>query len=130
MGSDEVVTSLTVLKMVLNRNDEDSLITFLCGFNQMFLVYLLINIVVTITFESDEGGIVKPEDYDFELDTALARSLGHFAMMTCLAFLCLGAFIYVMLGRVFAAARKNMELSLWWNTASHPRPHSGYSGRI
>merc|ERR1711942_91336 len=117
-------------KMVLNRNDEDYLIVFLSGFNQMFLVYLLINIVVTLLFESEESGIVQPEDYDFELDTALAKSLGHAAMMTCLVFLCMTALIYVMLARVFAAARKNMSLSLWWNTASDPVPHSRYSGKI
>merc|ERR1711942_36410 len=117
-------------KMVLSRNDEDSLIVFFSGFNQMFLLYLLINIVVALLFESEESGIVQPEDYDFELDTALAKSSGHAAMMTCLAFLCMAALTYVMLARVFAAARKNLDLSRWWNTASDTVPYSRYSGKI
>merc|ERR1712215_189024 len=74
-NSDKAISSLTLLKMVLNRNDEDSLIIYLSGFNQMFLVYILLNIVVTLVFESDEAGIVKPEDYDFELDS-LGKEFG------------------------------------------------------
>merc|ERR1712112_187695 len=102
------------LKMACYQTDEDNLVHFLGGFNQIFLVYLLLNIVVTVTFEGSGGGLgtVVPEDYDFELDTALAKSSGHSAVMACLVFLCLAATAYVMVARLLVEARRS-RLSSW-----------------
>merc|ERR1712112_168216 len=94
-------------EMANYRTDEDNLITFLSGFNQLFLTYLLITISVSLALEGKKGatGTAVPEDYEFDLDTALAKSTGHSTMVACLAFLGVSATIYVVAARLLQSRR-------------------------
>merc|ERR1712002_1262652 len=99
-------------KMACYRTDEDNLVVFLSGFNQIFLSCIFVNICVSVAFEGSAAGTVVAEDYDFELDTALAKGSGHSTMMAGLAFLGLAATMYVMLARLVVEARRKANLSL------------------
>merc|ERR1712058_71139 len=98
-------------EMVCYKRDEANLITFLCGFNQMFLIYIMLAIMFTLMFESHSEAEVKPEDFDFELETALAKSSGHFAIVAYLVFLGLTAVSYVVLARMLNIWKKNRAMT-------------------
>merc|ERR1712098_126392 len=114
------------IEMACYRSDEANLITFLGGFNQMFLIYNMLTIVVTLMLESHVEGEVKPEDFDFELDTALEKSSGHFGMVAYFVSLALAAVIYVLLARFLNTWKKNRDMA-----EDYSRKNVGvaYSGR-
>merc|ERR1711942_140840 len=99
------------IEMACYKSDEANLITFFSGFNQMFLIYIMLTIVLALMFESHAEGEVKPEDYDFELDTALEKSSGHFAMVAYLVSLALAAVFYVLPARFLNKWKKNREMA-------------------
>merc|ERR1712000_759678 len=95
--------------MAIHRTDEDNLVTFLGGFNQVFLIYLLLTMVVSLAAEGSKGGlgtampegiILMPEDYVFDLETALAKSTGHSTMVAYMALLFVAATVYVTVARL------------------------------
>merc|ERR1711942_242303 len=103
------------IEMACYRSDEANLITFLSGFNQMFLIYNMLTIVVTLMFESHVEGEVKPEDFDFELDTALEKSSGHVAMVAYLVFL----------ARFLHTWKKNRDMAEGYGRKNVGVAHSG-----
>merc|ERR1711900_70216 len=66
--------------------DEEVLVTFLSGVNQMFLTYLFLAMACSLILE-DHGSPYSPvpEDYDFELDSGLRRGAGHTTSVACMA---------------------------------------------
>merc|ERR1712000_416964 len=93
--------------MAFHRTDEDNLVTFLSGFNQIFLTYLLLAMVVSLAYEGSKGGLgtAMSEDYDFDLDTALAKSTGHSTIVAYMALLGVAATVYVMVARLMQDRR-------------------------
>merc|ERR1711920_874850 len=58
--------------------DEEVLVTFLSGVNQVFLTYLFLAMACSLILE-DRGSPYSPvpEDYDFELDSTPKRRRTH-----------------------------------------------------
>merc|ERR1712055_1073669 len=99
-------------KMACYGTDEENLVAFLGGFNQICLSCIFVNIGFSVAFEDSGAATGVDEDYDFDLDTALEKGSRHYSMMAGLAFLGLAATVYVMLARLFAEARRKANLSL------------------
>merc|ERR1712098_694956 len=76
--------------------DEEVLVTFLSGVNQVFLTYLFLAMACSLILE-DRGSPYSPvpEDYDFELDSGLQRGAGHTTSVACMAILSVVAMMWV-----------------------------------
>ena len=65
--------------MPKSASDEDNLVTFLSGFNLLFLTFLFVLIVISLVLEggSARGDFDPAVDYNFKIESALSKSSGH-----------------------------------------------------
>merc|ERR1712037_825655 len=72
--------------------DEEVLVAFLSGVNQVFLAYFFLAMASSLILD-DHGSPYSPvpEDYDFELDSGLRRGAGHATSVACMALLSIAA---------------------------------------
>merc|ERR1712096_266542 len=99
--------ALTRSKMTSYQNNEENLVTFLSGFNQVFLTCLLVNIIVATCLGGDNiNNNDLAEDYDFELKTALERTKNHSTFVAGLVALTVAAVVFVSVSRVVQNARR------------------------
>merc|ERR1712071_430934 len=101
--------------------DEEVLVAFLSGVNQVFLAYLFIAMTCSLITE-DHGSPYIPvaEDYDFELDSGLLRGAGHATSVTCMAVLSLVALAWVGCARL-ARNGRGVELQVYGFTYANRR---------
>ena len=92
--------------MVSYQNNEENLVTFLSGFNQVFLTCLLVNIIIATCLSGDNTKNILAEDYDFELKTALERTKNHSTFVAGLVALTVVAVVFVSVSRVVQNARR------------------------
>ena len=96
--------------MTSYQSNEDSLITFLSGFNQVFLSCLLLNILVWTCLGVSIAGDTVDGDYDFEIKTAMERTKYHSSFVAGLVAITLVAVVFVAVSKVregvFVAASK------------------------
>ena len=95
--------------MTSYQNNEENLVTFLSGFNQVFLTCLLVNIIVAtclggVNINNNMNDLA--EDYDFELKTALERTKNHSTFVAGLVALTVSAVVFVSVSRVVQNARR------------------------
>merc|ERR1712037_1075472 len=76
--------------------DEEVLVAFLSGVNQVFLAYLFFVMASSLILE-DHGSPYSPipEDFEFELDSGLRRGAGHSTSVTCMIVLSVVAMVWV-----------------------------------
>merc|ERR1712090_40664 len=81
--------------------DEEVLVAFLSGVNQVFLAYLFLAMASSLLLE-DHGSPYSPvpEDYDFELDSGLRRGAGHATSVACMVLLSVVAMVWVGCARI------------------------------
>merc|ERR1712083_213289 len=105
------------LKMTTIRTSEDSLTNFLSTFNQVFLGYILLAVVLSIGMEGvliDTSASVSLEhdDYNFEIKTAMERTKNHTAFMTGIIALTFAAVAFVVVDWVILKY-KHVNLTVW-----------------
>merc|ERR1712126_132892 len=89
-----------IINMYRNCSDtwkeEEILIAFLSGVNQVFLLYLFLTMSGSLIME-DRGSLnsPSPEDYNFELDSGLRRGAGHATSIICMAVLSVAAMMWI-----------------------------------
>merc|ERR1712130_206403 len=92
---------LEIIKMNSSEQNNERRITFfLSGFNQVFLVYLLLNIIFSIGLEGIADSIsisddIVSADYDFEIKTAMERTKDNSSFMAGMVALSFSAVIFV-----------------------------------
>merc|ERR1712090_12446 len=92
--------------------DEEVLVAFLSGVNQVFLAYLFLAMASSLIVEgrgSPYSPVPAPEDYDVELDSGLRRGAGHATSVTCMALLSIVAIVWVGCSRI-AKNRRFVDL--------------------
>merc|ERR1712240_645220 len=88
--------------------DEEVLISFLRGVNQVFLAYLFLTIGWSIALEDHRSDLdVVPEDFDFE--SGLMKGARHITPVVCMAVLCFASVVWVLLARM-ARTRRCVDL--------------------
>ena len=92
--------------MASYQNNEENLVTFLSGFNQVFLTCLLVNIIIATCLGGDNTKNILAEDYDFELKTVLERTKNHSTFVAGLVALTVVAVVFVSVSRVVQNARR------------------------
>merc|ERR1712059_12404 len=80
------------INMAVYQTREDRLVNILSWFNQIFLAYLLLNIVFAVSFEGSHSGLGL-QDSDFDSNPLLSRTENHSTFATF--FIVLGMFILV-----------------------------------
>jgi hypothetical protein len=101
--------------------EEEFMVTFLSGFNQMFLSYLLLTAFLSIAFEGQAGAHIRPSDmdYDFEIESGLSRGSGHPAIVGLLTMLVLGTVSAILAGRIIRN-RRSIDLQIYdFNSNRH-----------
>merc|ERR1712129_10227 len=97
-------------KMTRYQSNEDNLITFLSGFNQVFLGFVVLNILVAICLgvgvQNTRGSDTVDVDFDFEIKTAMDRSKSHSTFVAGLALLTLSAIVFVCVSRAVQNYRR------------------------
>ena len=83
--------------MASYESNEDSLIIFLSGFNQVFLSCLLLNILISTSLggQSNAARETVSGDYDFEVKTALDRGGKHSTVVAGLIAITVAAVVFV-----------------------------------
>merc|ERR1711872_815236 len=110
MGSTGIL--YTRVNMAYMSKDEEALISFLRGVNQMFLAYLFLTIGWSIAFEDHGRDLdVLPEDYDFDLESGLMKGARHITPVVCMAVLCVAAAVWVILARMVRTTRTSASLA-------------------
>ena len=79
--------------MASYESNEDSLITFLSGFNQVFLSCILLNILISTSLGGQRETVSG--DYDFEIKTALDRGGKHSTVAAGLIAITVAAVVFV-----------------------------------
>eukprot|EP00091_Calanus_sinicus_P010101 TRINITY_DN23476_c0_g1_i1.p2 TRINITY_DN23476_c0_g1~~TRINITY_DN23476_c0_g1_i1.p2 ORF type:complete len:105 (-),score=38.94 TRINITY_DN23476_c0_g1_i1:65-379(-) len=97
--------------MAAQQSNEDNLVTFLSGFNQVFLSCLLVNIIIETSLGGGSNKTIMDDDYDFELNTALERSKNHSTVVAGLVVMSIAAVVFITMSRVVQNARR-MNLSV------------------
>merc|ERR1711934_1295714 len=98
MGIEKIVGTHHMLKMdsccTNLGKDEEVLVAFLSGVNQVFLAYFFLAMASSLILD-DHGSPYSPvpEDYDFELDSGLRRGAGHATSVACMALLSIAAIV-------------------------------------
>ena len=92
--------------MASYNTSEDNVVILLSGFNQLFLGFVLVNIIVVTCLGIPElkGNLVK-EDYDFDVKTALERTKNHGMFVGILMLLALAAVLSVSISNIFQRPR-------------------------
>merc|ERR1711962_480144 len=107
MGVDILCTSVNMAYM---SKDEEVLISFLRGVNQVFLAYLFLTIAWSISLEDHRRDLdVVPEDYDFDLESGLMKGARHTTSVVSMAVLCVVSAMWVILARL-ARTRRCVDL--------------------
>merc|ERR1712055_30494 len=105
--------------------DEEVLVAFLSGVNQVFLAYLFLAMASSLIVEgrgSPYSPVPAPEDYDFELDSGLRRGAGHATSVTCMVILSVVAMMWVGCARM-ARNRRSVDLQIYDFTYYGTRRH-------
>merc|ERR1712055_729889 len=104
--------------------DEEVLVAFLSGVNQVFLAYLFLAMASSLIVEGRGSPYSPvPEDYDFELDSGLRRGAGHATSVTCMALLSVVAMVWVACARMARNRRKSVDLQVFKFTYYGTRRH-------
>jgi hypothetical protein len=111
LDNTQLRVALTESKMAVQQSNEDNLVTFLSGFNQVFLTCLLVNIITATCLGGGSNKSIMDDDYDFELKTALERTKNHSTFVAGLVGLFIAAVIFIAVSRVVQNARR-MNLSI------------------
>jgi len=94
--------------MLSLKKDEEALVAFLSGINQMFLAYLFLAITWSVGLEGHgPSHEVVPEDYDFELESGLLKGVKHTTSITCMAILSAMALLWVVCARLVRNRRND-----------------------
>merc|ERR1712212_947262 len=106
--------SVPILHITINMSymskDEEALISFLRGVNQVFLAYLFLIIGWSIAVEDHGRDLdVVPEDYDFDLESGLMKGARHTTSVVSMAVLCVVSAMWVILARL-ARTRRCVDL--------------------
>merc|ERR1711962_357663 len=105
-----VPTLHITVNMAYMSKDEEALISFLRGVNQVFLAYLFLTIGWSIAFEDHGRDLdVVPEDYDFDLESGLMKGARHITPVVCMVVLCVASAAWVILARM-ARTRRCVDL--------------------
>ena len=101
--------------------EEEIMVTFLSGFNQLFLTYLLLTVSLSVVFEGQAGAHLplSDEDYEFDIESGLSRGSGHPAIVSLLGVLVLGTGVAVMAGRILRNRRSIDLQSYNFNSNRH-----------
>ena len=92
--------------MASYNTSEDNVVILLSGFNQLFLGFVLINIIlVTCLGIQDSKGNLIIEDYDFDVKTALERTKNHGMFVGILILLALAAVLSTSISNIFQRPR-------------------------
>merc|ERR1712066_784611 len=112
MGTQQPYTTMDRCHTVSGK-DEEVLVTFLSGVNQVFLTYLFLSMTCSLILE-DRGSPYSPvaEDYDFELDSGLRRGAGRTTSVACMAILFAVAMLWVGCARM-ARNRRSVDLQIY-----------------
>merc|ERR1712086_1030880 len=107
-GNNNSRVALIISKMSSYQSNEDSLITFLSGFNQVFLSCLLLNILVwtCLGVPNSIAGDAMDGDYDFEIKTVMDRTKNHSTFVAGLVALALAAVVFVALSKALHNYRR------------------------
>ena len=97
--------------MAAQQSNEDNLVTFLSGFNQVFITCLLVNIITATCLDGGSNKNIMVDDYDFELKTALERTKNHSTVVAGLVVMFIAAVSFIAVSRVMQNARR-MNLSI------------------
>merc|ERR1711928_260701 len=98
------------VNMAYMSKDEEVLISFLRGVNQVFLAYLFLIIGWSIAMEDQGRDLdVVPEDYDFDLESGLMKGARHTTSAVNMAVLCVASAMWVILARM-ARTRRCVDL--------------------
>merc|ERR1712168_361103 len=95
--------------MISYQSNEDNLVTFLSGFNQLFLGYLLFNIMMSTGLGVGVQNIRVDgvdADYGFEIKTAMERMKNHSTFVAALIFLTVAAVVFVSVSRAMQHYRR------------------------
>merc|ERR1711962_1259648 len=96
--------------MAFMSKDEEALISFLRGVNQVILAYLFLIIGWSIVIEDNGRDLdVVPEDYDFDLESGLMKGARHTTSVVSMAVLCVASAMWVILARL-ARTRRCVDL--------------------
>merc|ERR1712116_94821 len=114
----------TLVNMAYMSKDEEALISFLRGVNQVFLAYLFLTIGWSIAFEDHGRDLdVVPEDYDFDLESGLMKGARHTTSVVSMAVLCVASAMWVILARL-ARTRRCVDLQNFGLAGFGARRHS------
>ena len=99
------------------RTSEDSLTNFLSTFNQVFLGYIFVAVVLSISMEgvlvdSSASDPLVHDDYNFEIKTAMERTKNHAAFMTGIIALTFAAVAFVVVDWAMLKF-KDVNLTVW-----------------
>jgi len=99
------------------RTSEDSLTNFLSTFNQVFLGYIFLAVVLSISMEgvlidSSASDPLVHDDYNFEIKTAMERTKNHAAFMTGIIALTFAAVAFVVVDWAMLKF-KDVNLTVW-----------------
>merc|ERR1712179_595772 len=105
------------LIMSTYRTSEDSLTNFLSTFNQVFLGYTFLAVVLSISMEgvlvdSSASDPLVHDDYNFEIKTAMERTKNHAAFMTGIIALTFAAVAFVVVDWAILKF-KDVDLTVW-----------------
>ena len=88
--------------MTSYQNNERRITIFLSSFNQVFLTYLLLSIVINTSMEAMRGKDSEDlvaADYKFEIKTAMERTKDHTVFMAGIIALTFSAVVFVSVDR-------------------------------
>ena len=84
------------------QNNEHRITIFLSGFNQIFLTYLLLSIIISTSMEGMKDKKTEnlvAADYNFEIKTAMERTKDHTMFMAGIVALTFTALAFVSVDR-------------------------------
>ena len=98
------------------RTSEDNLTNFLSTFNQAFLGYIFLAVVLSISMEgvidSSASDPLVHDDYNFEIKTAMERTKNHATFMTSIIALTFAAVAFVVVDWAMPKF-KDVNLTVW-----------------
>merc|ERR1711970_1546763 len=95
-------TAIRVSRMTSYQNNEHRITIFLSSFNQVFLTYLLLSIIISTSMEVMQGHTAEDlvaADYNFEIKTVMERTKNHTAFMAGIVALTFSAVVFVSVDR-------------------------------
>merc|ERR1711955_45091 len=110
-----IAAAARISRMTSYENNEHRITIFLSSFNQVFLTYLLLSIIISTSMEvmqnSNSEDLVAA-DYNFEIKTAMERTKNHTAFMAGIVALTFAAVVFVLVDWAIMKY-KHVNLTVW-----------------